>query len=473
MKTMGYIHSPSPSPSFVGNGLVGYAFGPLKQKDVAIDYVEVEKGHDTFMISNKITRTYYVISGGGHFTIDNCEYPVSPGMLVEVPTKVEYSYSGQMKLILFQKGRWLPHNDTFTKWNPNVVQGDFPYSALERAFWLTRLARITIFSKSPINAYVRINRVLWNRLPESIITLPPVRLYGDFLHALVRTQGIRGQAFATHFLRNRPQLELLRRLVGRLPDGAALKVAVLGCSTGAEAYSVAWRIRSTRPDLRLTLHAADISKQAVEVGECGLYSLTGRQWTKTDIIGRMTQGEIEELFDRDGDLLTVKSSIKDCIKWYVGDVAEPEILDALGPQDIVVANNFLCHMDPPMAERCLRNIARLVSPDGYLFVSGIDLDVRTKVARDLGWHPLQELLEETHEGDPCMNACWPFHYAGLEPLNKRREDWQLRYASAFQRVASGTDTRTLRGLRRATDNGHCELANRDASAAGLAGISQK
>ena len=32
--------------------------------------------------------------------------------------------------------------------------------------------------------------------------------------------------------------------------------------------------------------------------------------------------------------------------------------DALRPQDIVSANNFLCHMPPMMAERYLRNIAR-------------------------------------------------------------------------------------------------------------------
>jgi hypothetical protein len=32
----------------------------------------------------------------------------------------------------------------------------------------------------------------------------------------------------------------------------------------------------------------------------------------------------------------------------------------LGLQDIVIANRFLCHMEPRDAERCLRNIARLV-----------------------------------------------------------------------------------------------------------------
>ena len=224
---------------------------------------------------------------------------------------------------------------------------------------------------------------------------------------------------------------------------------MLGCSTGAEAYSVAWTIRSARPELKLILHAVDISSLAVEVGKSGVYSLVASQLTNTDMFERMTAAEIEELFDRDGDAVTVKSWIKEGIKWNVGNAAEPEILDTLGPQDIVVANNFLCHMDDTMAERCLRNIARLVSPHGYLFVSGIDLDIRTKVANDLGWNPLQELLEEIHEGDPGMRSFWPCHYAGLEPLNKKRQDWRIRYATAFQlvpsaEVARGGEERAMR-----------------------------
>ena len=70
----------------------------------------------------------------------------------------------------------------------------------------------------------------------------------------------------------------------------------------------------------------------------------------------------------------------------------------MGLQDIVIANNFLCHMDPVAAEGCLRNIARLVRPHGYLFVSGIDLDIRTRVVEHLGWQPMQDLLEEMHAG---------------------------------------------------------------------------
>src|SRR6516162_8588703 len=396
MKNMRYIYSlPTPS-SFDGKGLFGYTFGPLNQKDVDIYYIEVEKGHDTFMISKKITRTYYILCGSGYFTIANRKYNVSSGMLVEVPPNVEYSYSGKMKLIAFARPRWFSGNDTHTKWNPDVVGADYPCAA-DDGSRLARFIRMRIFGKSPIGAYLRLNQLLWNKLPAAYTASAPIRLYGDFLHTLARIHGTRTQAFATFFLRNRPQLELIRRLVTRR-KADTLKVAVLGCSIGAEAYSVAWRIRSARPDLNLVLHAVDISRKAVEVGERGSYSLLSEP-TNTNLFERMTETELEEFFDRDGNIVTVKPWIKYGIKWQVGDVGESEIVDALGPQDLVVANNFLCHMDPPTAERYLRNIAHLVNPHGYIFLSGIDLDVRIKIAKDLGWNPLHELLEEIHEGD--------------------------------------------------------------------------
>jgi len=405
----------------------------LRQKDLEIYYIDVEKGHDMFMISKKITRTYYVLSGSGHFIIGDDKYDVSAGMLVEVPPKIEYCYSGKMKLIALSKPRWFSGNDKVTKWNPDVV-GRAPTCSVGDSSFLTQLVRLRILGKSPVNAYLRLNQKLWDNLASSFTALSPMRSYGEFLHKLARIQGNRAQAFATLFFRNRPELKLIRRLLGRIPKGGELRVAVLGCSTGAEAYSVAWTIRSARPDLKLILNALDISPQAVEFARRGVYSLGESQFTGTQILEGMTAVEMEELFDREGDVVTIRSWIKEGIYWHVGDAGEPEITSLLGSQDMVVANNFLCHMDPSDAERCLRNIAGLVGSYGYLFVSGIDLDVRTRVARDLGWEPLQESLEEIHDGDPYLRRYWPCQYAGLEPLNKRRADWRTRYAAVFKLV---------------------------------------
>lgn len=437
---MPYTYEVASVPDFTGTGLEGYGFGPLRQRDLDIFLVESVKGHDTFVISKKITHTYYVLSGAGYFTIDGHQYDVSPGMLVEVPPRVEYSYSGKMTLLGFARPSWFRGNDTHTRWNPDVTQRDSTCLPGQET-WLTRLAKLTIAGRSPVGAYIRVNRKLWGHLPRRFAALRAVRSYGNFVHAVARRRGDRAQAQNTHFLRNRPQLELIRRVLEAKNRGETLRVAVLGCSTGPEAYSVAWRIRSARPDLRLDLTAADISPHAVSMAQRGVYSAarSSADAGGSDLFIRMTAEEKDEFFDWDGETATVKPWIRDGITWRVGDAGEPEIVEALGPQDIVVANNFLCHMVPSEAERCLRNIGRLINPNGYLFVSGVDLAVRTKVARELGWEPVQELLEEIHEGDHILRDFWPWHYTGLEPLDKQRSDWRIRYAAVFQVVQRESD----------------------------------
>lgn len=449
---MSYLYTLPTSVSFRGKGLFGYSFGPMKQKDLEVLYVECETGHDTFMICRGVTRTYYVLAGSGSFTIEGHKHDVCPGVLVEVPSGVEYSYSGRMTMLAFCRQSWFRREDKFTRWNRDVVGEEAPWS-LNDAFWLTRFVKLRVFGKSLTNAFLRVNRRVWNILPPSLIRLRPIDWYGRFLHALARTNGVRAQALNTFFLRNRPELELIRRLVSSKKNGDTVGIAVLGCSTGAEVYSIAWTIRTARPDLKLIMQAVDISDEAVKFARRGVYPLnarmnvnavwdcmaagrwrvsaTGSELVDSEIFERLTPTEKAKLFDAHEDAAAIKDWLKEGINWHVADVREPEILNRMDPQDIVVASNFLCHMEESEAERCLQNIARLVGPQGYLFVSGIDLDVRERVAQQLGWKPVTELLEEIHDGDPCLRGQWPFLYGGLEPLNKRRPDWKIRYAAAF------------------------------------------
>lgn len=280
--------------------------------------------------------------------------------------------------------------------------------------------------------YLRLNRALWERLPPWLRNTRPGRGYGTILHGIVRRRAIREQYFGTFFLRNRPALEQVRRLMASRADGADLRLAVLGCSIGAEVYSVLWSIRTVRPDLTIRTSAVDISPEILAVAERGVYSSESSGLVGSSIFERLSEAEREEIFDWDGDAATVKAWIREGIRWHRGDAGDPELVRALGPQDLVLASNFLCHMDPDAAERCLRNIARLVTPGGHLLVVGVDLDVREKVARALGWYPLVELIREIHDGDPVVRRDWPWAWWGLEPLNDRRRDWQLRYASAFR-----------------------------------------
>jgi len=281
-------------------------------------------------------------------------------------------------------------------------------------------------------AFLRLNERIWLRIPARVRDQRPVRAYGAWLHALVCRHADRQMYLGTVFLRNRPALELMRRLVQKQDGGASLKIAVLGCSIGVEVYSILWTLRSSRPDLKLVVHAVDISPEVLQVAERGVYSPELSEMVQSSIFEGLTEAERAEIFDWEGDEGAIKPWLREGIAWHVGDASDPNLITTLGPQDLVVANNFLCHMPAPSAQQCLRNLAQLASPGGYLFVAGVDLDVRTKVALELGWEPVPDLRAEIHDGDPLVRSDWPWHWWGLEPLDRRRPERETRYSAVFR-----------------------------------------
>jgi len=116
----------------------------------------------------------------------------------------------------------------------------------------------------------------------------------------------------------------------------------------------------------------------------------------------------------------------------VGDACAPNLDKFLGKQDLVLANRFLCHMQPEQASAGLRNITRLVAPGGHLFVSGVDLPVRQSVFRQSRFVPLTDCIAAIHYGDPVLTEGWPWYTWGLEPLDKTRADWIARYAMVYR-----------------------------------------
>jgi chemotaxis methyl-accepting protein methylase len=312
----------------------------------------------------------------------------------------------------------------------------------------------TTFFRRCLGIYLSQLIRVWSHLPVSLRLTSVGESYARHLHRIVGLDADRKQYFATFFLRNRAELELIQRLVRLKPVQASLTIAVLACSKGAEVYSILWAIRSARPDLKLHMHAVDISEEILAFGERGIYSLgelnaasNPDQKSVSDIqdvtwntdrdqgapiFERMTVEEMKAFCDIEDNHAKIKAWLREGITWLRADASDPGLARVLGLQDIVVANRFLCHMEPTAAEDCLRNIARLVKPGGYIFVSGIDLDVRAKVARALNWTPVVELIREVHDGDSSLRIDWPLGYWTLEPFREDKRDWKIRYASVFQ-----------------------------------------
>jgi hypothetical protein len=58
---------------------------------------------------------------------------------------------------------------------------------------------------------------------------------------------------------------------------------------------------------------------------------------------------IEELFDTNRGTFRIKPCLADGIRWLVADARDPNLIDLMGVQDVLLANNFLVHMKPAAA----------------------------------------------------------------------------------------------------------------------------
>ena len=273
----------------------------------------------------------------------------------------------------------------------------------------------------------KVIEILWSTLPGTMRSWKVTRAIGQLIHRRVRRVQPRvGTADYTRFLRNPPQLELLRDLVLEMPRGVPLRLAVLGCSTGAELYSAVSVVRTARPEEEIRALGIDISETSIRAAASGVYAPDSRE-----LMG-VPEPVLERLFTRQEAALAVQDWLREGVTWRVGDALSSGLVADLGQQDIVLANNFLCHMPPERAKACLENIVGLVAPDGYLFVSGIDLDLRTRAVQELGLCPVKASFDAIYAADESALKAWPFHYWGVEPINRNAPDWPVRYTSVFR-----------------------------------------
>jgi chemotaxis methyl-accepting protein methylase len=280
-------------------------------------------------------------------------------------------------------------------------------------------------SRRPRALASKVGKICWDMLPNWMLSTSLFLKLGKLIHnAHIKWAG-RYQTNSTRFLRNVPLLELLRDLVLKVPDGVTLRVIVMGCSTGAELYSLLWYLRSARPNFQISAIGADVIDGFVAKASRGVYSPEDKEllWLSNPIL--------DSFFDDGGGALRVKDWIRKDIRWKVADAMDPKLLDELGPTDLLLANNFLGAMSDEEAEACMENLLRLVSPGGYFVFNG-DLDVKTRFAKKHGLVAVDERIDATHFGDP-LRLGWPWTYFASEPIDKRRSDWQTRYSVVFVR----------------------------------------
>ena len=247
-------------------------------------------------------------------------------------------------------------------------------------------------------------------------------------HRMSLLVGPRTNSHFTGFLRLPTQFEALvgpvvNELVRR--RGGALRICILGCSNGAEAYTVSSLLRRHHPDLAFSIRGYDIDPACVDQARTARYA-------HDEIFNNkiITPEFVDYTFQRDGESYVVKPHIAERAIFDTADVLSPGLAREIGEQDIVFAQNFLFHLKPAQARIALENISRLTCSGSALFLDGVDLNLRRGFVHKKGYAPLDFQIEQIHnEARRARAVGWPYEYWGLEPFLTTRRDWKTRYAT--------------------------------------------
>ncbi|MFL0670790.1 MAG: CheR family methyltransferase [Erythrobacter sp.] len=133
--------------------------------------------------------------------------------------------------------------------------------------------------------------------------------------------------------------EVIPAALADLAANQALRIWVVGCSTGEEAYSLAMIARdailASRRDIKLQVFASDIDAQAIAVAREGLYALAIRDEVPADRLARY--------FTREDDGYRVTQGLRGSVVFSVQDVLNDPPFSRM---DLVSCRNLLIYLKP-------------------------------------------------------------------------------------------------------------------------------
>lgn len=202
-----------------------------------------------------------------------------------------------------------------------------------------------------------------------LVKLEEVEAYERFVRTQEEEPPLLAKEFfigVTNFFRDKDAFvclyeEAILRIVESKEDHDSVKVWVTACSTGQEAYTIAFLIDKALQQLNKTLEikifASDIDKTSVEFAARGRYQHNQLLGTERKVV--------EEYFIESEEGLTVIPRIRKQIVFAAHDILkDPPFIK----NDLVSCRNLLIYLNLPLQENVLATLNFSLNPGGYLFL---------------------------------------------------------------------------------------------------------
>ncbi|WP_198675429.1 CheR family methyltransferase [Pleomorphovibrio marinus] len=193
--------------------------------------------------------------------------------------------------------------------------------------------------------------------------------YADFLKANPSEINILAKEFlisVTEFFRDKEAFKVIKKevipeIIENKLQVDTLKVWVVGCATGEEAYSLAILIMEhlteIKKNLEVKIFASDIDKAALQHASKGVYSET--------ISKDVSEERLNKFFTKQNDKYKVRDNIRKMIIFADHDIVKQP---PYGKIDLISCRNLLIYINPLLQKKILASLHFCLNLGGYLLL---------------------------------------------------------------------------------------------------------
>jgi two-component system CheB/CheR fusion protein len=246
----------------------------------------------------------------------------------------------------------------------------------------------------------------------------------------------------TEFFRDKREFEVLeKQIIPKIFDGKAanqqVRIWVLGCATGEEAYSIGILLREHMAQLdaapQVQIFATDIDGRALAAARIGRF--------RTNIENQMPPKRLARWFVREGDTYCVVKELREMCIFSQHNVIKDAPFSKL---DLVSCRNLLIYLNAELQNRVIPLFHFALLPDRFLFLGNSEnvarhvklfapLDRRARIFKKLetGTRLPPEFPISTSSGRTTVEIPPPRSFGPDVGLERRAQRIAERYAPAY------------------------------------------
>ncbi|MFC4871973.1 CheR family methyltransferase [Negadavirga shengliensis] len=170
----------------------------------------------------------------------------------------------------------------------------------------------------------------------------------------------------TEFFRDSGAFNLLKEkvipeILANKENNSPIKIWVVGCATGQEAYSIAILVyeclEEMKKSMEVKIFASDIDKEALAIASKGSYP--------ESVANEISEERLSKFFYREGDRYNIKEAIRNMLIIAEHDITKHPPYYKL---DLISCRNLLIYLNPDLQKKILATLHYCLNPEGFLFL---------------------------------------------------------------------------------------------------------